>query len=123
MKLLVDDAPVSLEDLRKVWEAPCEIAIGDNSLARVAAAQVTVDSIIASGEQVYGLNTGFGQLAQVRISDDELAHLQENLIRSHAVGVGALLPDEVVRLTMVMKVVALGPSPPDSVAAARSNVR
>ena len=107
MKLLVDDAPVSLEDLRKVWEAPCEIAIGDNSLARVAAAQVTVDSIIASGEQVYGLNTGFGQLAQVRISDDELAHLQENLIRSHAVGVGALLPDEVVRLTMVMKVVAL----------------
>jgi len=107
MKLLIDDAAVSLADLRKVWEAPCEISIGKKARARVQAAQARVDAVIASGEQVYGLNTGFGQLAQVRISDDELLHLQENLIRSHAVGVGELLPDEIVRLVMVMKVMAL----------------
>ncbi|HWM27736.1 MAG TPA: histidine ammonia-lyase, partial [Woeseiaceae bacterium] len=60
-----------------------------------------------SGKQVYGVNTGFGQLAQTRVSDDDLVRLQENLIRSHAVGVGELLPDDCVRLTMIMKVIAL----------------
>ena len=107
MKLLIEDAAVSLSELREVWEAPCEIGIGEKARARVQAAQAQVDAVVASGEQVYGLNTGFGQLAQVRISDDELTHLQANLIRSHAVGVGELLPDEVVRLVMVMKVMAL----------------
>ena len=107
MKLLIDDAPVSLADLRKIWEAPCEIGIDANARARIQAAQSQVDAVVASGKQVYGLNTGFGQLAQVRISNDELVQLQDNLIRSHAVGVGELLPDEVVRLTMVMKVMAL----------------
>ncbi len=107
MKLQFDNAPVSLAMLREIWEAPCEISIGDNARARIQTAQSQVDAVVASGEQVYGLNTGFGQLAQVRISDDELAHLQENLIRSHAVGVGELLPDDVVRMVMVMKVMAL----------------
>ena len=107
MKFLVDDLPVSLAELRKVWEAPCDVSIGDKARVRVQSSQSQVDAIIASGEEVYGLNTGFGQLAQVHISGDELVHLQENLIRSHAVGVGELLPDEVVRLMMVMKVIAL----------------
>ncbi len=107
MNLLVDGAEVSLAELRKIWEAPCEVKLGDRARVRVAAAQAKVDAVIAHGDQVYGINTGFGQLAQVSISEDELAHLQNNLIRSHAVGVGELLPDEVVRLVMTMKVIAL----------------
>ena len=67
----------------------------------------TITDVLASGDQVYGVNTGFGQLAQVRISDDDLAKLQENLVRSHAVGVGKDLPDNIVRLVMTMKIVAL----------------
>ncbi|MDX1403970.1 MAG: histidine ammonia-lyase [Woeseiaceae bacterium] len=107
MHLTIDGAPVALEELRNIWEGPCVITLGDAARSRVQSAQAHVDAVIAGGKQVYGLNTGFGQLAQVRISDDELAHLQENLIRSHAVGVGELLPDEVVRLVMAMKVMAL----------------
>ena len=107
MKLLIDDATTSLAELRRVWEAPCDISLGDKARARVAAAQSAVDAVIAKGDHVYGINTGFGQLAHVHISDDELLRLQENLIRSHAVGVGELLPDEVVRLIMVMKVIGL----------------
>jgi histidine ammonia-lyase len=53
------------------------------------------------------VNTGFGQLASVRIGDDDLAQLQENLVRSHAVGVGEDLDDDIVRLVMLMKVIAL----------------
>ncbi|MCG8369660.1 MAG: histidine ammonia-lyase, partial [Proteobacteria bacterium] len=59
------------------------------------------------GDTVYGVNTGFGQLASVRIEIEELAQLQENLVRSHAVGVGEDLDDDVVRLIMLMKVIAL----------------
>ena len=107
MQFLIDEATTSLTELRKAWEAPCDISLGDKARARVVAAQSVVDAVIAKGDHVYGINTGFGQLAQVHISDEELLRLQENLIRSHAVGVGELLPDEIVRLIMVLKVIAL----------------
>jgi histidine ammonia-lyase len=105
--IAIDDQPLSLAELRKTWEGSVQVTLGDAALARVRAAQKKVAAVLASGEQVYGVNTGFGQLAQVRISDDELEHLQKNLIRSHAVGVGPLLSDDVVRLVMLMKVKAL----------------
>ena len=107
MNLVIDDASTSLAELRRAWEAPCDISLGDKARARVVAAQSAVDAVIAKGDHVYGINTGFGQLAHVHISDEELLRLQENLIRSHAVGVGELLPDEIVRLIMAMKVIAL----------------
>ena len=107
MILRLDDAPMMLADLRAVWAAPVTVEIEATAMERVARAADTVAAVVAGGEQVYGINTGFGQLADVRIDDAELVHLQENLIRSHACGVGDLLPDEVVRLTMVMKLSAL----------------
>lgn len=107
MKLHIDDASVTLPQLRAVWQNRCELTLGETALQRVAAAEAQVNEVLAGGDQVYGVNTGFGQFAEVRISDDELLLLQENLIRSHAVGVGDLLPDETVRLIMVLKVIGL----------------
>jgi histidine ammonia-lyase len=83
------------------------VTIGKSAARRIAASNAHIASVLAGGEQVYGVNTGFGQLAQVRVSDDELIHLQKNLVRSHAVGVGEDLPDSCVRLIMIMKVIAL----------------
>ena len=107
MKLVIDNQPVTLADLREAWEGPISISLGGDAQRRIVAANEMIDKVVAHGDTVYGVNTGFGQLAQVRISDDELAHLQENLVRSHAVGVGEDLDDEIVRLIMLMKVVAL----------------
>jgi len=107
MKLHFDSKPLRLGELRQAWQGPVEMSIGEAARERIAQSQAHIAAVLAGGERVYGVNTGFGQLAQVRISDDELGHLQDNLIRSHAVGVGELLPQPVVRLTMVMKVVAL----------------
>jgi len=107
MALKLDGQPLTLTDLRSVFAAPTTVSLGKAAKARVARAAATVAAVVDSGEQVYGINTGFGQLAQVRIDDAELVRLQQNLIRSHACGVGELLPDEVVRLTMVMKLGAL----------------
>jgi len=107
MKIKIDGQPVSLSELRAAWQSATTIGIGKKAAARIAESNEHIKTVLASGEQVYGLNTGFGQLAQVRISDDELVQLQENLVRSHAVGVGEDLPDDCVRLIMIMKVIAL----------------
>ncbi len=107
MKLTLANQPVTLSDLRAVWREQTTVVLGEDVRRRIAESQEYIDDVVAHGDQVYGVNTGFGQLAQVRISDDELAHLQDNLVRSHAVGVGEDLDDDVVRLIMLMKVVAL----------------
>ena len=107
MKLVIENQLVTLKVLRAAWEESVTVSLGRDAQRRIAEANEFIDDVVAHGDTVYGVNTGFGQLAQVRISDDELVHLQENLVRSHAVGVGEDLDDEIVRLIMLMKVVAL----------------
>jgi len=107
VKLTIDKQHVGLAELRDAWQSPVTASLGDDARRRIAESNEVITDVVDGGEQVYGVNTGFGQLAQVRISDDELAHLQENLVRSHAVGVGDDLGDDIVRLVMLMKVISL----------------
>ncbi|HEX7060401.1 MAG TPA: histidine ammonia-lyase [Woeseiaceae bacterium] len=107
MHLTIDEQRLTLGELRQVWRQPVTVTLGENARARVAAANALIADVVKSGKSVYGVNTGFGKLAEVRIGDAELVHLQENLIRSHAVGVGEPLPDECVRLILVTKIAAL----------------
>ncbi len=107
MKIHIDGQRVLLSDLRAAWQSPTTVTVGETVVARIAESNAHIKTVLAGGEQVYGVNTGFGQMAQVRISDDELVNLQEKLVRSHAVGVGEDLPDDCVRLIMIMKVIAL----------------
>ena len=107
MKLTVDNQLVTLGELRQAWLEAVHVDVGPDARRAIAESQEFIDEVVSHGDTVYGVNTGFGQLASVRISDDELAHLQENLVRSHAVGVGEDLDDDVVRLIMLMKVIAL----------------
>ncbi|KQU54333.1 histidine ammonia-lyase [Bosea sp. Leaf344] len=79
----------------------------DADSREIAQAQRIVDDIVAAGTVTYGVNTGFGKLASVRIADADLATLQRNLILSHAVGTGSALPDGVVRLILAMKAASL----------------
>ncbi len=73
----------------------------------VEAGARTIADIVAKGAPVYGVNTGFGKLANARIDADDLAILQRNLVLSHATGLGAPLPDAVVRLVMTLKLASL----------------
>lgn len=107
MNLTVDNQLITLAELRRAWHEPVAVNLGPESRRRIAESQELIDEVVAHGETVYGVNTGFGQLASVQIEIEELAHLQENLVRSHAVGVGEDLDDDVVRLIMLMKVIAL----------------
>jgi len=107
MKLTINNQLITLAELRQAWLEPVMVDLGDDARRRIAESNEFVDDVVAHGDTVYGVNTGFGQLASVRIGDDDLAQLQENLVRSHAVGVGEDLDDDIVRLVMLMKVIAL----------------
>ena len=71
--------------------------------ARLAESRAGVERALASGAAIYGINTGFGKLASVRIAPDQLDRLQANLVRSHAAGVGAPLPPDIVRAMMLLR--------------------
>lgn len=98
---------LDLPMLRRIYERPAALRLAPTDRARIAAAAGWVDKIVAAGEAAYGINTGFGLLAQTRIPDDQLAQLQRNLLLSHAAGVGEALPDAVVRLILALKINAL----------------
>src|SRR5579871_1111423 len=109
------DEPLTLDAIAEVARRGREIALGEYARARIDAARAVVDRIQRGGDAapaVYGVNTGFGFLADVRISADEIRTLQRNLIRSHAAGVGPALPIEVVRAMMLLRaqVLSLGHS-------------
>ncbi|MBV8744523.1 MAG: aromatic amino acid lyase, partial [Xanthobacteraceae bacterium] len=97
---------LSLTDWRAIaYGAPVELP--DGALAAVAASAATVAEIVRRGEAVYGINTGFGRLANIRIDTDDLATLQRNLVLSHAAGVGEPTPLPTARLMMALKLANL----------------
>jgi histidine ammonia-lyase len=87
----------TLEELERVARGGAPAPLTDADRERIAAARAVVDGALRSGGVVYGVSTGIGNLASVRIGPEDAAALQLNLVRSHAVGAGPPLPAEVVR--------------------------
>jgi histidine ammonia-lyase len=98
---------IDLGTLRQLWRG-AEARLDDAAMDRVASSAATVERIVAGGETVYGINTGFGLLANTRIPTERLAELQTNLILSHSAGLGDPLPRHVTRLMIVLKLLGLG---------------
>ena len=98
---------LTLPMLRRIYEQPVALRLPAHDRGRIAVAGSLVDKIIAIGDAAYGINTGFGLLAQTRIPTEQLELLQRNLLLSHAAGVGEALPDAVVRLILALKINAL----------------
>jgi histidine ammonia-lyase len=98
---------LTLAMLRRIYEQPVAVRLAARDRERIALAGSLVEKIIAAGDAAYGINTGFGLLAQTRIPTEQLELLQSNLLLSHAAGVGEPLPDEVVRLILALKINAL----------------
>ena len=105
--MVLNPEKINLETLRQLWRGS-PARLDDASIQRVAEAAASVERIVAGGETVYGVNTGFGLLASTRIPDERLAELQTNLILSHSAGLGDPLPRHVTRLMIVLKLLGLG---------------
>ena len=96
----------SLIDLRAVYRGAVP-RLDQSCMPAVKASADAVARIVARGEPVYGINTGFGKLASVRIDAADLAVLQRNIVLSHAAGVGKPVPEHIARLMMVLKLISL----------------
>jgi histidine ammonia-lyase len=83
------------------------VALAPEAIVRMEASRAVVDRVVASGATAYGINTGFGKLASVRISTEQVRQLQVNLVRSHASGVGAPLSEAETRAMMLLRANAL----------------
>lgn len=105
--LTIEPGAVTLATLRRLFEGDAAIELEADAWGRIEDGAASIARIAATDEPVYGLNTGFGKLARTRIPAERLVELQRNLLLSHAAGVGAPLPDRLVRLIMILKVNAL----------------
>jgi len=99
----VDGRTLTVDAVERVARGLAAVRFDPEARDRVTASRDAVEKILASGEVVYGVNTGFGKLAEVRIPTDHLGRLQVNLLRSHACGVGAPFSDEVVRAMLLLR--------------------
>lgn len=103
---MITPGEATLAQLRAVMEGE-RLALAEGWRAAVGAGAAAVEAQLATGEPIYGVNTGFGKLASTRIGADRLARLQLNLLRSHAAGTGPMLPAPVVRLVLALKALSL----------------
>ena len=83
------------------------VSLSPDAIARMKASRAVVDQLVASGKTAYGINTGFGKLASVRISSEQVRQLQVNLVRSHSCGVGEPLSESETRAMMLLRANAL----------------
>ena len=103
-KLTLTPGALSLSDLRDAYFNGVSVTVAESAWAEVEKARALVHEQVASGNIVYGVNTGFGRLAQQRIETNLLCELQHNLILSHATGVGDYIDDATVRLILLLKI-------------------
>ncbi len=106
-KITLKPGHLSLDHLQAIHAGVCQLSLPESARVAVRASHALVKAAAEGDAPVYGVNTGFGKLANKRISKDQLATLQRNLIRSHSVGVGEPLAAPIMRLMMATKAASL----------------
>lgn len=102
-KVILNGQPLTLADLEQVGSGVAQVEIAADAKARVRESRAVIEKIVEGGATVYGVNTGFGRLADVMIPHEKLAQLQTNLVRSHAGGVGNLLSIAEARVMVLLR--------------------
>ena len=105
--MLLEPGKLSLEQLTQIYFLDDPVELIESSWEDIDRSRRVVDQLIERGETVYGLNTGFGLLANKKISTSDLTQLQINLVRSHCAGTGPPMNGRVVRLMMLLKLASL----------------
>jgi histidine ammonia-lyase len=105
--IAIGDRPIDLAGIRAALAGPITVALSERARNLITRSAGTVKRLLATGDAIYGVNTGFGKLAKTRIDAKDLDRLQINIVRSHAAGVGAPLGPGVTRLILLLKLNAL----------------
>ncbi len=106
-KVILEAGNASLSLLRKIAFGPVEVELRKSDYEAVTRSTEAVAQLCASDKAIYGVNTGFGKMAQTRIANNRLTELQHNLLLSHSSGTGPELNDNIVRLMLTLKVLGL----------------
>src|SRR5215468_3498581 len=107
MTIALTGNDLTFEQMHAVVAHEEKVSLSDASIERMNASRAVVDKLVASGNIAYGINTGFGKLASVRISAEQVRQLQVNLVRSHACGVGEPLSIRETRAMTLLRANAL----------------
>ena len=105
--LVIDGSPLTLEEVERVARGGARVELGAEGRERLSRSRAALTAAMVDAEPLYGVNTGFGSLAKVRIEPEDLRGVQQNLILSHASGVGEPLPVDVVRAMLLLTVASL----------------
>lgn len=108
MTLIITPGKVSIQMLERIWREQASVRLDPSCHEAIEASARRIAEIAGGEAAVYGVNTGFGKLASVRIPASDVTILQRNLILSHCCGVGAPMSAEIVGLIMVLKLMSLG---------------
>jgi len=107
MSIQLTGSDLSFDQLHRIALDHEPVSLSPMAARRMQVSRAVVDKLVASGQTAYGINTGFGKLASVRISSEQVRQLQVNLVRSHACGVGAPLSIPETRAMMLLRANAL----------------
>jgi histidine ammonia-lyase len=105
--MILDGNSLSLQGIFEELKSPTRLSLSSESTQLVRKSRDVVDHVLKTGKTVYGVNTGFGKLANQRISSENLRQLQVNLLRSHAAGTGGYFSQRTVRLILLLKINSL----------------
>lgn len=105
--LNITPGKVSLDELRRVHREPVQFSLNEAAWPAIERSAKTVADVLAEGRVVYGINTGFGLLANTRIAPEQLSDLQRRIVLSHAAGIGKPMDNAVIRLMLVLKINSL----------------
>lgn len=107
MNILLDGNHLTLKEIQLVLANKATVTIHEKAWENVKNSRAVVEKLIEEKKVIYGVNTGFGKFSDTVISNEDLEHLQINLIRSHACGVGKAFSEDICRLMLLLRANAL----------------
>ena len=95
---------LTLETLQEIISRHKSISLSEEARINIQKCREYLDKkFVYNDKPIYGINTGFGSLCNMKISNEDLSHLQENLVKSHACGTGDIVPNEIVKIMLLLK--------------------
>ncbi|MEI6312071.1 MAG: histidine ammonia-lyase [Bacteroidota bacterium] len=108
MTHLISSQSIRVQDIESILNKKYALALSDDAKNKINTCRAYLDEAIRTAEKpIYGINTGFGSLCNVKINEEQLEQLQYNLLVSHACGTGNKVPDEIVRIMLLLKIQSL----------------
>ena len=105
-KIVLKNKKYTLDEIYDISTGEYQISLSNQIKKDILNSRLFIDEKLNLSEPIYGINTGFGKLSQIKIDDTEINKLQENLLLSHAVGIGPNTPDKIVKIIILLKIIS-----------------